>query len=152
MVLLIGVAFTGYVLVWGQIRYWAATVITNLLSALPGIGPSLVEWVWGGFSVNDATLHRFFVFHFLLPFVLAGVSVCHIALLHVTGSTNPLGINSDVGRVPFHPFYTRKDLVGILMTFTAMAFVTLFAPHLFLEAQNFIPANPMVTPAHIRPE
>nr|BDC91888.1 cytochrome b [Notomastus sp. GK-2021] len=150
--LLMAIAFMGYVLIWGQMSLWAATVITNLLSAIPYVGPTIVEWVWGGFAVNDATLHRFYVLHFLLPFVLSALSVSHLLLLHTTGSTNPLGLQSDIGRVPFHPFYVWKDLLGVSIAIMAMFFVALLYPHLFLEPENFIPANPMVTPTHIKPE
>lgn len=149
---LMAIAFMGYVLVWGQMRLWAATVITNLLSAIPGIGKALVEWVWGGYAVNDATLHRFYVFHFLLPFVLAVLGVCHLVFLHRTGSRNPLGVRRDSAKVPFHPYYVWKDFVGFMVVFGLMSVVTLLTPDLFLEPENYIPANPLVTPAHIKPE
>jgi len=149
---LMATAFIGYVLVWGQIRLWAATVITNLLSAIPIVGKTVVEWVWGGFAVNDATLHRFFVLHFLIPFVLVALSGCHLVFLHITGSRNPLGINRDSARVPFHPYYVWKDLVGVLAVLRIILFVRLLTPDLFLEPENFIPANPLSTPAHIKPE
>lgn len=145
-------AFIGYVLVWGQMRFWAATVITNLLSVIPVVGKKLVEWVWGGFAVNDATLHRFFVLHFLMPFVLVALSGCHLVFLHVTGSRNPLGINSDCAKVPFHPYYTLKDLVGVVAVMVLMLVVRLLVPDLFLEPENYIPADPLKTPAHIKPE
>lgn len=148
----IGTAFLGYVLVWGQMRLWAATVITRLLSAIPVYGPLIVEWVWGGFSVRDATLHRFFVFHFLFPFILVVLSVVHIMFLHQTGSNNPLGVNRDMARIPFHPYYRVKDLVGIFIIMVGLGFIVLLFPDLFVEPENFIPANPLVTPNHIKPE
>lgn len=152
MFVLIATAFMGYVLVWGQMRYWAATVITNLLTAIPLVGQVLVEWVWGGYTVNDATLHRFFVFHFLFPFVLVVLTVCHLVFLHQTGSRNPLGINRDRARVPFHPYYVWKDMVGVVLTLWSILLVRLLMPDLFLEPENYIPANCLVTPAHIQPE
>lgn len=108
--------------------------------------------MWGGFSVNDATLHRFFVFHFLLPFVLMALGMCHLVFLHRTGSSNPLGVRRDSARVPFHPYYVWKDLVGVLVVMGLMAGVRLLVPDLFLEPENYTPANPLVTPAHIKPE
>ena len=152
MLVLIATAFIGYVLVWGQISLWAATVITNLLSAIPMIGTALVEWVWGGFAVNDATLHRFFVLHFLLPLLLAVLAGAHLVFLHTTGSSNPLGLNRDAARIPFHPYYVWKDVVGIAIALWFILLVSLLLPDLFLEPENFIPANPLVTPAHIKPE
>lgn len=152
ILLLIGTAFIGYVLVWGQIRFWAATVITNLLSAIPYIGTRIVEWVWGGFAVSDATLHRFYVFHFLFPFILAVLTLVHLVYLHVDGSRNPLGVNRDAARVPFHPYYIWKDLLGIFVAIGIILWVRLLAPDMFLECENYIPANPLVTPVHIQPE
>lgn len=147
-----GTAFLGYVLVWGQIRLWAATVITRLLSAIPIYGPLIVEWIWGGFSVRDATLHRFFVFHFLCPFILVVFSIIHIMFLHQSGSNSPLGVNRDIGRIPFHPYYRVKDLVGIFFIVGGIGLIVLLSPDLFVEPENFIPANPLVTPNHIKPE
>jgi ubiquinol-cytochrome c reductase cytochrome b subunit len=148
----IATAFVGYVLPWGQIRFWAATVITNLLSAIPYIGTILVEWIWGGFAVNNATLNRFFAFHFLLPFVIIGLSILHLLFLHQTGSNNPLGLNSDSDKVPFHPYYTIKDLLGFILLLSLLTFLSLFSPQLLGDPENFLPANPLVTPLHIKPE
>jgi ubiquinol-cytochrome c reductase cytochrome b subunit len=147
-----GTAFLGYVLVWGQIRLWAATVITSLLSAIPIYGGLIVEWIWGGFSVRDATLHRLFVFHFLLPFILVVFSAVHLIFLHLSGSRNPLGINGNVVRVPFHPYFTVKDILGIFIIFFMFGLIVLLLPDLFSEPENYIPANPLVTPNHIKPE
>lgn len=150
--LVIITAFLGYVLVWGQIRFWAATVITSLLSALPAVGQDLVQWIWGDFSVRDATLRRFFAFHFTLPFIISALAGTHIVLLHTTGSSNPLGINSDSTRIPFHPYYTVKDVIGALIVLTLFLALNFLTPDLFAEPDNFIPADPLVTPAHIKPE
>ena len=150
--LTIGTAFVGYVLPWGQIRFWGATVITNLLSAIPYIGKILVEWIWGGFAVSNATLNRFFAFHFLLPFIIAALRVVHLLFLHQTGSNNPLGINTNSDKVPFHTYYTTKDLAGFVVMLAALTALTLLAPNLLGDPENFIPANPLVTPLHIKPE
>ena len=152
LILTIATAFVGYVLVWGQIRFWGATVITNLLSAIPYIGPSIVEWVWGGFAVDNATLNRFFTFHFILPFIIAAIRVVHLLFLHITGSNNPLGLNSNQRKIPFHPFYTTKDLIGISILMALLITISLLAPNMFGDPENFIPANPLVTPLHIKPE
>uniref|UniRef100_A0AAU6QGK7 Cytochrome b n=1 Tax=Aurospio banyulensis TaxID=3050091 RepID=A0AAU6QGK7_9ANNE len=145
-------AFVGYVLPWGQMSFWGATVITNLLSAIPYIGPMVVEWIWGGFAVDNATLNRFFAFHFLLPFVIAALTAIHLLFLHQTGSNNPLGMSSDGDKVPFHVYYTTKDTVGFLVLLSLLAGLAFFAPNLLGDAENFIPANPLVTPLHIQPE
>nr|YP_010272279.1 cytochrome b [Gigantopelta aegis]UFK31938.1 cytochrome b [Gigantopelta aegis]UKE79906.1 cytochrome b [Gigantopelta aegis] len=145
-------AFLGYVLPWGQMSFWAATVITNLFSAIPYIGTMFVEWLWGGFSVDNATLNRFFSFHFLLPFVIIALVMIHFLFLHETGSNNPLGLNSDSTKIPFHSYYSFKDIVGFLFLFLFLILVVMFFPSLFLEPENFIPANPLVTPIHIQPE
>nr|YP_010463148.1 cytochrome b [Chaetodon modestus]UUJ37655.1 cytochrome b [Chaetodon modestus] len=145
-------AFVGYVLPWGQMSFWGATVITNLLSAVPYIGDTLVQWIWGGFSVDNATLTRFFAFHFLLPFVIMAMSMIHLMFLHQTGSNNPLGLNSDMDKISFHPYFSYKDLLGfagILILLSSLAF---FSPNLLGDPDNFIPANPLVTPPHIKPE
>nr|AHJ80121.1 cytochrome b [Shinisaurus crocodilurus] len=150
--LLMATAFVGYVLPWGQMSFWGATVITNLLSAIPYIGTTLVQWIWGGFSIDNATLTRFFTFHFLLPFIIMGASILHLLFLHETGSNNPMGINSNSDKIPFHPYYSYKDLLGatiMLMTLTTLA---LFSPNLLGDPENFTPANPLVTPPHIKPE
>lgn len=148
----IAAAFVGYVLPWGQIRFWGATVITNLLSAIPYIGPSLVEWLWGGFAVDNATLNRFFAFHFLLPFIIAALSAVHLLFLHQTGSNNPLGLSREGDKVPFHIYYTTKDTVGFIVLLIFLTSFALFAPNLIGDPENFIPANPLVTPLHIQPE
>nr|QBC73198.1 cytochrome b [Peltospira smaragdina] len=145
-------AFLGYVLPWGQMSFWAATVITNLFSAIPYVGTMFVEWLWGGFSVDNATLNRFFSFHFLLPFVIIALVMVHFLFLHETGSNNPLGLNSDATKIPFHSYYSFKDIVGFLFLFLFLILVVTFFPGMFLEPENFIPANPLVTPVHIQPE
>lgn len=148
----IATAFLGYVLPWGQISFWAATVITNFFSAIPYVGKILVEWVWGGFAVGSATLTRFYSFHFLLPFILVALVVIHLLFLHQTGSNNPLGANSDPQKVPFHPYYTTKDLLGFLILFLLLITTVLLDPYILTEPENFIPANPLSTPLHIKPE
>jgi len=154
LLLMMATAFMGYVLPWGQMSYWGATVITNLFSAFPLVGDSIVTWLWGGFSVDNATLNRFFSLHYLLPFVLVGVVFLHIAALHITGSNNPLGIEvkGPADTLPFHPYYTIKDSVGICVYFIVFATLVFFAPNYLGHADNYIPANPLVTPAHIVPE
>nr|QNH73826.1 cytochrome b [Turdinus atrigularis] len=149
---LMATAFVGYVLPWGQMSFWGATVITNLFSAIPYIGQTLVEWLWGGFSVDNPTLTRFFAIHFLLPFVIAGLTLVHLTLLHDTGSNNPLGIPSDCDKIPFHPYYTIKDFLGFALMFIPLATLALFAPNLLGDPENFTPANPLATPPHIKPE
>jgi len=150
--LLIATAFVGYVLPWGQISFWGATVITNLLSAFPYIGNELVQWIWGGFSVDNATLTRFFAFHFLLPFLILALTVIHLLFLHEAGSNNPLGVNSDTDKISFHPYFSYKDLLGFFIIVFLLAVLALFLPNLLGDAENFIPANPLVTPPHIKPE
>jgi ubiquinol-cytochrome c reductase cytochrome b/c1 subunit len=154
LLVMMATAFMGYVLPWGQMSYWGATVITNLFSAIPVVGESVVTWLWGGFSVDNATLNRFFSLHFLLPFVLVGVVFLHVAALHVTGSNNPLGIDvkSPQDTLPFHPYYTMKDSVGICVYLLVFAALVFFEPNLFMAAENYIPANPLVTPSEIVPE
>nr|ABM47057.1 cytochrome b [Avahi laniger] len=145
-------AFMGYVLPWGQMSFWGATVITNLLSAIPYIGSNLVEWIWGGFSVDKATLTRFFAFHFILPFIITALAAIHLLFLHETGSNNPLGISSNPDKIPFHPYYVTKDLLGaVLLTLLLMTLV-LFFPDLLGDPDNYTPANPLNTPPHIKPE
>lgn len=151
-VLTIATAFIGYVLPWGQISFWGATVITNLFSAIPYIGKTLVEWMWGGFAVDNATLNRFFAIHFLLPFVIAFIFILHLLFLHQSGRRNPLGINSDRDRVPFHTYYSSKDVLGYLLALSGFFFIVLYIPNLLTDPENFIPANPLVTPVHIKPE
>ena len=150
--LVIITAFVGYVLPWGQMSFWGATVITNLVSAVPYIGTSLVQWIWGGFSVDNATLTRFFTFHFLLPFIVAALTIIHLLFLHMTGSNNPTGINSDLDKIPFHPYFTYKDLLGFMILIFILASLALFSPNLLGDPDNFTPANPLVTPPHIKPE
>nr|YP_008815649.1 cytochrome b [Dinocras cephalotes]AGZ03518.1 cytochrome b [Dinocras cephalotes] len=150
--LVMGTAFMGYVLPWGQMSFWGATVITNLLSAVPYLGIDLVQWVWGGFAVDNATLTRFFTFHFVLPFIVAAAVMVHLLFLHQTGSNNPLGINSDVDKIPFHPYFSFKDIVGFLVLIMALTILTLLEPYMLGDPDNFTPANPLVTPVHIQPE
>nr|UAJ48154.1 cytochrome b [Metaphire posthuma] len=151
-ILTMATAFTGYVLPWGQMSFWGATVITNLFSAIPYIGKSLVEWIWGGFAVDNATLNRFFSFHFILPFIIIGATVLHIMFLHQTGSNNPIGINADSERVPFHSYYSIKDALGYTIAITGLSCLVLFEPNLFTDPENFLMSNPLVTPIHIKPE
>nr|QWC54450.1 cytochrome b [Macdunnoughia hybrida] len=150
--LLMATAFMGYVLPWGQMSFWGATVITNLLSAIPSLGVMLVNWIWGGFAVDNATLTRFYTFHFLLPFIIAMMTLIHLLFLHQTGSNNPLGLNSNLDKIPFHPFYTFKDLIGFIILMFLLTMLTLTNPYLLGDPDNFIPANPLVTPVHIQPE
>nr|AWH13508.1 cytochrome b [Podarcis muralis] len=152
LLLVMATAFMGYVLPWGQMSFWGATVITNLLSAVPYIGTSLVEWIWGGFAVDNATLTRFFTFHFLLPFLITGTSMVHLLFLHETGSNNPTGLNSNTDKIPFHPYFSYKDLLGAMLIITLLLFLALFLPNLLGDPENFSPANPLVTPPHIKPE
>nr|YP_009654912.1 cytochrome b [Cazira horvathi]QCI09889.1 cytochrome b [Cazira horvathi] len=150
--LVMGTAFLGYVLPWGQMSLWGATVITNLLSAIPYLGKTLVMWLWGGFSVDNATLTRFFTLHFLLPFVIAAMVVIHLLFLHQTGSNNPLGLNSNYDKSPFHPYFSVKDLMGMMITLLLFLLLVLLEPRTLGDPENFIPANPLVTPVHIQPE
>nr|ACS34785.1 cytochrome b [Microtus californicus] len=145
-------AFMGYVLPWGQMSFWGATVITNLLSAIPYIGTTLVEWIWGGFSVDKATLTRFFAFHFISPFIITALVLVHLLFLHETGSNNPTGLNSDTDKIPFHPYYTIKDFLGVLLLLMAFMILTLFFPDILGDPDNYTPANPLNTPPHIKPE
>nr|AVY52178.1 cytochrome b [Lepidoptera sp. 1 TS-2018] len=150
--LLMATAFMGYVLPWGQMSFWGATVITNLLSAIPYLGTMLVNWIWGGFAVDNATLTRFYTFHFLLPFIVLMMTMIHLLFLHMTGSNNPLGINSNLDKIPFHPFFLYKDLMGYIIMLFILIMLTLTNPYLLGDPDNFIPANPLVTPVHIQPE
>nr|ABU45748.1 cytochrome b [Cardinalis phoeniceus] len=149
---LMATAFVGYVLPWGQMSFWGATVITNLFSAIPYIGQTLVEWAWGGFSVDNPTLTRFFALHFLLPFLIVGLTLVHLTFLHETGSNNPLGIPSDCDKIPFHPYYTIKDILGFVLMISLLVSLALFIPNLLGDPENFTPANPLATPPHIKPE
>nr|QXX99624.1 cytochrome b [Graphium xenocles] len=150
--ILMATAFMGYVLPWGQMSFWGATVITNLLSAIPYLGTMLVNWIWGGFAVDNATLTRFYSFHFLFPFIILMLTMIHLLFLHQTGSNNPLGINSNLDKIPFHPFFTFKDLIGFIILLFSLILLTLTNPYLLGDPDNFIPANPLVTPIHIQPE
>nr|AGE35468.1 cytochrome b [Meroles suborbitalis] len=152
LLLVMATAFMGYVLPWGQMSFWGATVITNLLSAVPYVGNTLVEWVWGGFAVDNATLTRFFTIHFLLPFIIMATSMIHLLFLHETGSNNPTGLNSNSDKIPFHPYYSYKDLLGMILMIFCLLMLVLFNPNLLGDPENFSPANPMMTPPHIKPE
>nr|ABO30946.1 cytochrome b [Scorpaena porcus]ABS85024.1 cytochrome b [Scorpaena porcus] len=152
LLLTMATAFVGYVLPWGQMSFWGATVITNLLSAIPYVGDIVVQWIWGGFSVDNATLTRFFAFHFLFPFVIAGATMIHLLFLHETGSNNPLGLNSDADKISFHPYFSYKDLLGFVGLLLGLTMLALFSPNLLGDPDNFTPANPLVTPPHIKPE
>nr|AAO66206.1 cytochrome b [Compsophis albiventris] len=149
---LMATAFFGYVLPWGQMSFWAATVITNLLTAVPHLGTTLTTWLWGGFSINDPTITRFFALHFTMPFAIISMSSIHIMLLHNEGSSNPLGTNSDIDKIPFHPYHTHKDTL-VLTTLITLLFIMLsFAPNMLNDPENFSKANPLITPQHIKPE
>nr|BAU61651.1 cytochrome b [Spheniscus humboldti] len=149
---LMATAFVGYVLPWGQMSFWGATVITNLFSAIPYIGQTLVEWAWGGFSVDNPTLTRFFALHFLLPFMITGLALIHLTFLHESGSNNPLGIVANSDKIPFHPYYSTKDILGFMLLLLPLTTLALFSPNLLGDPENFTPANPLVTPPHIKPE
>jgi len=152
IILMMATAFMGYVLPWGQMSFWAATVITNLFSAIPVVGPSIVEWLWGGFSVDNATLNRFFSLHYLLPFILAGAVIAHLVSLHEVGSNNPLGISALTDKIAFHPYLWIKDVFGwLLIGFVYLAFV-FYSPNTLGHPDNYVEGNAMVTPAHIVPE
>lgn len=150
--LMIATAFLGYVLPWGQMSFWAATVITNLVSAIPVVGGSIVVWLWGGYAINNATLTRFYTLHFLMPFVLLAVVVIHILLLHEFGSNNPIGVDFYPDTAPFTPYYASKDLYAVVLFFIVFGIFLYFAPNLLGHPDNYIPANPLVTPNHIVPE
>nr|YP_008080456.1 cytochrome b [Chikila fulleri]ADR03268.1 cytochrome b [Chikila fulleri] len=152
LLLTMATAFVGYVLPWGQMSFWGATVITNLLSAIPYIGNILVQWIWGGFSVDKATLTRFFAFHFILPFLIIGTSILHLMFLHETGSNNPTGLNTNPDKVPFHPYFSYKDAMGFIIMLFTLTSLALFSPNMLGDPENFTPANPLVTPPHIKPE
>jgi len=150
--LMMATAFMGYVLPWGQMSFWGATVITNLFSAVPFVGGAIVEWLWGGFSVDNATLNRFFSLHYLMPFVIAGLVIVHLSLLHANGSNNPLGINKNVDTVSFYPYFYVKDLLAFFILIAFFSFFVFYYPNALGHSDNYIPANPLVTPAHIVPE
>lgn len=152
LIAMMATGFIGYVLPYSQLSFWGATVITNLISAIPYIGQDVVEWVWGGFSVSNATLNRFYSFHYLLPFILAALAVVHLIALHTDGSNNPLGVESDIDKVPFHPYYTIKDVFGYCVFGMGFVYLIFFAPNMLGHPDSYIPANPLVTPSHIQPE
>nr|AGC22359.1 cytochrome b [Paramastax nigra] len=152
MIITMATAFMGYVLPWGQMSFWGATVITNLLSAIPYMGNELVQWVWGGFAVDNATLNRFFTLHFVMPFIIIFMSMLHLFMLHSTGSNNPLGMNSNIDKMPFHPYFSFKDLITITMMMSMLMMLSMINPYMLGDPDNFIHANPMITPIHIQPE
>jgi len=152
LLLMMATAFLGYVLPWGQMSFWGATVITNLFSVIPFIGLDLVQWLWGGFSVNNATLNKFFSLHFVLPFLIVGVVFLHLILLHKVGSSTPLGISSITKYINFYHYFYIKDLFALFGVLFLFVFVICFHPNMFGHPDNYIIANPMVTPAHIVPE
>nr|DAC76881.1 TPA_asm: cytochrome b [Pseudomyrmex gracilis] len=145
-------AFLGYVLPWGQMSFWGATVITNLLSTIPYIGNNIVMWVWGGFSINNSTLNRFYSLHFILPFIILMMVMIHLMFLHETGSSNPLGVSSDYYKIPFHKYFTMKDAYGYMVVMVIFITIIMQYPYMFSDPDNFVAANPMVTPIHIQPE
>nr|APZ75597.1 cytochrome b [Agenioideus sp. SJW-2017] len=152
LLLSMGTAFMGYVLPWGQMSFWGATVITNLMSAIPYLGADIVLWLWGGFSINNATLNRFYSFHFILPLMILLFVILHLIVLHMYGSSNPLGLMSNKYMIPFHSFFSYKDLVGFLLLLFMLMIFSLQVPSFFTDPDNFIPANSLVTPVHIQPE
>jgi ubiquinol-cytochrome c reductase cytochrome b subunit len=152
LILMMATAFMGYVLPWGQMSFWAATVITNLFSAFPIVGEPIVAWLWGGFSVDNATLNRFFSFHYLLPFLIVGAVLAHLAVLHQNGSNNPLGVQAAIDKIPFYPYFIVKDLFSWVVAFIFYFGFVFFAPNYLGHTDNYIEANAMVTPSHIVPE
>nr|QDX17982.1 cytochrome b [Bothriechis lateralis] len=152
LIILMATAFFGYVLPWGQMSFWAATVITNLLTAIPYLGTTLTTWLWGGFAINDPTLTRFFALHFILPFIIISLSSAHILLLHSEGSNNPLGTNSDIDKIPFHPYHSYKDTLMLTTMITLLFIIISLTPNILNDPENFSKANPLTTPQHIKPE
>lgn len=152
LLLLFIIAFIGYVLPWGQIRFWGATVITNLLTSIPYVGNIITIWLWGGFSIEKATLIRFFRLHFIFPFILTAIVILHIIFLHQRGSRNPLGHNSNIDKIPFQPFFVWKDIIGLIVCISLFLTIVLIFPYILMDPDNFTPANPLVTPPHIQPE
>jgi len=152
LLIMILTAFMGYVLPWGQMSFWGATVITNFVTAVPFVGTDIVYWIWGGYSIDNATLNRFFSFHFLFPFIILALVGVHIIFLHEYGSNNPLGIAFGVDSVYMYPYYIIKDVLGVLFFLAFFSFFIFFAPNLLGHSDNYIPANPLVTPSHIVPE
>nr|YP_010131045.1 cytochrome b [Metaphycus eriococci]QPZ53234.1 cytochrome b [Metaphycus eriococci] len=145
-------AFLGYVLPWGQMSFWGATVITNLVSAIPYIGNMIVTWLWGGFSVNNATLNRFYSFHFITPFIILFLVLIHLFYLHEMGSSNPMGLNSNFYKIPFNPYYSIKDILGFIMLSMFLLMICMINPYYLSDPENYNKANPMITPVHIQPE
>nr|YP_009306447.1 cytochrome b [Ricania speculum]AOP19356.1 cytochrome b [Ricania speculum] len=152
MLMLMATAFLGYVLPWGQMSFWGATVITNLISAIPYMGDMIVKWMWGGFAVDNPTLNRFFSFHFILPFLLSMMVMTHLIFLHETGSSNPLGTKNNIDKIPFHPYFSIKDILGMVITMSMFSLIINTNPFITMDPENFTPANPMITPIHIQPE
>lgn len=152
LLITIGTAFIGYVLPWGQISFWGATVITNLVSAIPYIGEEIVKWLWGGFSVNNATLNRFYSIHFILPFIILFIVIIHLFFLHETGSSNPLGTKRNFNKIPFNPYFSIKDLIGFILIISILLIISLINPYILRDPENFNPANSIITPLHIQPE
>nr|AZL93423.1 cytochrome b [Scelio sp. ZJUH_2016028] len=150
--LLMATAFIGYVLPWGQMSFWGATVITNLISAIPFIGDMIVKWIWGGFSINNPTLNRFYSIHFIMPFILLFMVILHLLFLHKNGSSNPLGLKSNLLKIPFHSYFSIKDIMGFNLLFTSLMLMSLMSPLILGDPENFNPANPLITPPHIQPE
>nr|YP_010235832.1 cytochrome b [Youtuus erythrus]QTD82450.1 cytochrome b [Youtuus erythrus] len=149
---LMATAFMGYVLPWGQMSFWGATVITNLISAIPYLGEMIVKWIWGGFAVDNPTLNRFFTFHFILPFLISMMVILHLMFLHESGSSNPIGSMNNVDKIPFHPYFTIKDILGFVITLSMFSFIINVSPFMLTDPENFSMANPMITPIHIQPE
>ena len=152
ILLVIATAFLGYVLPWGQMSFWGATVITGLFSVIPLVGGDVVIWLWGGFTVDNPTLTRFFTLHFLLPFIVRAAVILHLVFLHETGSGNPLGNRLNISKVRFHPYFRVKDLMGVVVAMLGLGYIVFFIPWTLGDPENFIPANPLVTPLHIQPE
>nr|YP_004021902.1 cytochrome b [Phraortes sp. Iriomote Island]BAJ24502.1 cytochrome b [Phraortes sp. Iriomote Island] len=152
MLLVMMTSFMGYVLPWGQMSFWGATVITNLMSAIPYLGSDLVQWIWGGFAIENATLNRFFTMHFMMPFIISAAVMIHLLFLHQTGSNNPLGLNSNIDKITFHPFFSWKDIFGMLIIMMMLSMLVMMEPNMLGDPDNFTPANPLVTPIHIQPE
>lgn len=151
-ILSIATAFLGYVLPWGQMSFWGATVITNLLSTIPYLGNNIVIWIWGGFSIRNSTLNRFYSVHFILPFLILIIVIIHLLFLHETGSSNPLGTNRDIYKIPFHKYFTLKDIYGFILLIIIFRIIIFQNPYIFRDPDNFIMANPIITPIHIQPE
>nr|YP_010735805.1 cytochrome b [China mantispoides]WEL32768.1 cytochrome b [China mantispoides] len=152
MLITMATAFMGYVLPWGQMSFWGATVITNMLSAIPYMGKELVQWLWGGFAVDNATLNRFFTMHFMLPFIIMAMVMMHLMFLHQTGSNNPIGMKSNTEKIPFHPYFSTKDSITFMLMVIMLMMTSIMYPYSMGDPDNFIPANPLLTPIHIQPE